>query len=99
VWRTTRENLRAVGLAVEALRGLERTGASELLERAYAGFALLPAAADHWGVLGVPRGSRRDVIDARLKELARQHHPDKCGDPAVMASINAAYHAAIAEAR
>lgn len=89
VWRTVRENLRAVGLAVEAIRSLERTGASEILERAFAGFALLPASIDHWGVLGT-----RAALDARLRELAREHHPDRGGDPAVMAAINAAYELA-----
>jgi hypothetical protein len=98
VWRTVRENLRALGLAVEAIRSLERTGASEILDRAYAGFARLPASADHWGVLGIPKGSSRAAIDARFRELARSHHPDRGGDPAVMASINAAYAVACTEA-
>lgn len=95
-WRTVRENLRAVGLAVEAIRSLERTGASEILERAYAGFARLPASSDHWGVLGL-RATSKAALDARYRELARQHHPDRGGDPAVMASINAAYELARGE--
>jgi hypothetical protein len=97
VWRTVRENLRAVGLAVEAIRSLERTGATEILERAYAGFARLPASSDHWAVLGLLRGTPRDAIDARYRSLARAHHPDRGGDPAVMAAINAAYHRASSE--
>lgn len=97
VWRRVRENLRAVGLAIESLRALERTGASELLERAFAGFARLPEGPDHWGVLGVSRGSSKPQIDARFRELARQHHPDRGGDPSVMATITAAYHAVLGE--
>lgn len=97
VWRRVRENLRATGLAIEALRTLERTGASEILERAFAGFALLPETSDHWGVLGIPKGSDRATIDARFRWLARAHHPDRGGNADVMAGINAAYHKAIAE--
>lgn len=96
VWRRVRENMRAVGIAIESIRSLERTGASEILERAFAGFARLPASSDHWGVLGIRKASRAE-LDARYRELARQHHPDRGGDAAVMASINAAYKAAAAE--
>lgn len=93
-WQTVRENLRAVGLAVESLRALERTGASELLERAFAGFARLPEAADCWSVLGFSGRVARHEVDARYRELARQHHPDRGGDHQQMARINAAYQEA-----
>jgi hypothetical protein len=94
-WRTVRENLRAVGLTVEALRTIERTGATELLERAYSGFARLPEAADCWSILGIPKGSPANVVTDRYRELARQHHPDHGGDNATMARINAAYQEAV----
>ncbi len=97
VWETVRENLRAVGLAVEAIRSLERTGSSEVLERAFSGYARLPAGSDHWSVLGLPKGSGKAALTARLRELAHAHHPDRGGDPAVMASINAAYGRALEE--
>jgi hypothetical protein len=96
VWRTVRENIRAVGLAYASLRQIERTGASELLERAFSGFARLPAAADCWTILGVPNGAARETVQERFRELARQHHPDRGGNPETMARINAAYHEAIA---
>lgn len=92
VWRTVRENVRAIGLTVEALRMIERAGASHLLERAFTGFARLPAAPDAWGLLGLERGAARESITERYRELARQHHPDRGGDPALMSRINAAYH-------
>ena len=95
VWRTVRENLRAVGLTIEALRSIDRAGASELLERAFSGFARLPAPPDCWVSLGLVRGAPRDVIDARYRELARQHHPDHGGNTETMARINAAYREAI----
>lgn len=95
VWRTPRENVRAIGLTVAALRTIERSGASHLLERAYAGFARLPAASDCWAILGLPQGSRTDDIMARYRALARQNHPDLGGSTEAMARINQAYHEAL----
>jgi hypothetical protein len=94
VWRTVRENVRALGMAIEYLRGLERCGASSILERAFAGFARLPAAADCWSVLGFSGRVARHEVDARYRELARKHHPDRGGDHQQMARINAAYQEA-----
>jgi hypothetical protein len=94
-WRTVRENIRALGLAIESLRQLERCGASAILERAYSGFKRLPAPADPWAVLGVQRGASRERLTARLRELAREHHPDRGGSTAAMAAINAAYAEAL----
>lgn len=42
-WSRADENMRAIAKTLEALRGLERWGAHEMVERAYAGFAALPA--------------------------------------------------------
>lgn len=42
-WRTPGENLRAVTLSVAAMRGLERWGMADVVEKAFAGFAALPA--------------------------------------------------------
>ncbi len=85
-WRTIRENYRAIGLAVEALRQLERCGASEVLERAFTGFAALPAPQGAkprgWrDVLGFHPLTRpsRDEIEARFRELVREAHPDHGG--------------------
>lgn len=107
VWSTVRENLRAVGLAYASLRQIERTGASELLERAFQGFARLPAApnneSDCWSVLGEDlRPKPGDWTPAprvieRYRELARKNHPDHGGSSAKMAEINRAYHQAIKE--
>lgn len=36
------ENLRAIQLTIDAMRGIERWGASDLVERAFSGFAALP---------------------------------------------------------
>lgn len=97
VWRTVRENMRAVGLTLEAFRMLERTGVSEVLDRAYSGFAALPPPADHWSVLGLERGASADDIRRRQRELAIKHHPDRGGVPGEMERINFAAGQALGE--
>ena len=100
VWRTVRENMRALGLAVECIRGLERTGASEILDRAFSGFAALPetaGAASHWRELGLEPGASVNAIRERYRQLARQRHPDAGGTAAEFSALTAAYNAALAE--
>lgn len=98
IWRTPRENIRALGLTISGLRLIERSGASHLLKRAQSGFARLPAPAAQtcWEVLGLRPGTSRENIEAQYRDLARKHHPDHGGDTATMARINAAYREALA---
>jgi hypothetical protein len=96
-WRTVRENMRAVGLAIASLRTFERTGAIEVQRRAYTGFARLPAGGDHWSVLGLARGSTVEQIRARYRDLAREHHPDRGGSAERFDEISKAATAALRE--
>ncbi len=94
-----RDNLRAVGVTVEALRTIQRHGASSMLEQAFSGFAALPAPqADQawWEVLGVTNAASVAAIKAAHAMLARRHHPDVGGDTETMARINRARDAALA---
>jgi hypothetical protein len=44
-----------------------------------------------WSVLGVgSENPAREFVEARYAALAREHHPDRGGDPVRMATINAA---------
>ncbi len=98
-WRTVRENLRAVGLALEALRTLERTGSSEILNRAFTGFAALPPASseDDWRTVLKLSGMAVNASDVeeRYRELAKQAHPDSGGDHDAMVRLNKARDAAL----
>lgn len=77
---TVRENLHAIAMTINALRGIERWGASDMMERAFRGFAALPAGG--WRlILGVDPGVSLDQVESRFRELAHQFHPDKGGDP------------------
>lgn len=102
-WNTVRANVRAIGLTVAALRQIERTGASQLLERAFTGFAALPAQAGttqrSWReVLGINGGPlNRDRLDEAYKRAVRTAHPDLGGSHEAMVEVNAAYRFACME--
>jgi hypothetical protein len=98
-WVTVRENVRALGMAIDCIRGLKRCGAGEIQDRAFSGFARLPESTGPrwWEVLGVDRSADGRYIKGIYRSLAAEHHPDKGGDPALMARINEAFRQANAE--
>jgi hypothetical protein len=96
-YRRVQYNLRAIGVTVEALRAIQRHGATEMLEQAFTGFAALPPAPaperPWWLVLGVDVAADVDVVRHAYRELALRHHPDHGGDASRMAEINRAFQA------
>lgn len=104
-WSTVGENIRAIGQAVDALRQLERCGASEILNRAFTGFSALPAASGATGprtwreVLGLDGAGPRTVeqVEAAYRRLARERHPDAGGSHEAMLELNAAREDALRE--
>lgn len=92
-WTKVEDNLWAVALTLEAMRGIDRWGAAEL-EATFTGYAALPAPEQWWQVLGVPQNADADTIQTAYRALAKEHHPDRGGSDAAMARINAAYDAA-----
>lgn len=87
------DNLAAIAATLNAMRAIERHGGAQILDRAFTGFAALPAPTkrEWWQVLDVYPGSSEEEIKAAYKKLASKHHPDKGGDPDAMAEINQAY--------
>lgn len=85
------DNLAAVAATIEAMRAIERHGGAVILERAFLGFAALPAPRAWWQVLELkdPKATR-EQIEAAYRRLAMANHPDRGGDPDKMADINAA---------
>jgi hypothetical protein len=94
---SVRENVLAIAKTIEALRGIERWGASDAMERAFKGFAALPEPerVTPWNeVLGfnalqVP-ALDSDLIEMRYKRLAQERHPDRGGDEKAMQELNRA---------
>lgn len=102
-WYTVGENLRALAHTLDALDGLRRWGGAQIVERAFAGFAALPAAA-----IELPAANWRDVLipgsngslnatetlamAKSAHRLAMQtHHPDHGGSTERAAELNRAW--------
>lgn len=90
-----RWNLRAIGVTIEALRSIQRHGASSMLEQAFTGFASLPAKRDGeppwWETLGVVEDASSKVVRDAYLELVRIHHPDVGGSDEAMVRVNKAW--------
>ena len=105
-WDKVHANIHAVGLAIAALRAIERAGAGQISDRAFRSFGQLPpaqgtevrVAKSWWEVLGFTQSMlmalSRSVVDARFRELATKAHPDKGGSEAAMVELTGAYEQA-----
>jgi hypothetical protein len=73
-----RDNLLAIAKTIEAMRGIERWGASEMMERAFSGFKGLPETAsegeDCWKVLNLPAMSPQHLVTLVHRDLVRKLH-------------------------
>jgi hypothetical protein len=88
-WSSVDANLRAIGMAIEAIRGMERWGTGQMVKAAFRGFAALPASASSgtpvrphrawWDVLQVSRDAPKDLVTVAYKLARRNAHPDMNG--------------------
>lgn len=84
-WKTPAENIRALGLTVEALRSLPRWGSSEILERTFSGFPALPEISSFnpdtiWDQLGLgAQPADVEILHNAYKRQAKKVHPDVAG--------------------
>ena len=72
-WRTAAENMQSIALSIEAMRGLTRWGASDIVTRAFTGFSALPPGSGDENVPPPPKKRTwREVfsIVPALEELA-----------------------------
>lgn len=95
------ENVYALGKAIEALRGLERWGVSDFLNRAFTGFTALPPSivpeVNIWHVIGLTsKPDNVDDVKAAYRKKANEYHPDRpTGDKDKFQSLQDAYEAAL----
>lgn len=87
-WRSTVENLHALELTVDAMRGLERWGASSILERAFTGFTALPAPEQWFDVLGIAPNASIEQAECEYRERMKSAHPDRGGSDGRAAKLN-----------
>lgn len=94
------KNARAIALTIAAIRGIERWGASSMLERSLSAFEALPPPETWRQILGFNGGAvTEEQINARYRDLARTAHPDAGGSDDQMARLNAARDKALRESR
>jgi hypothetical protein len=93
------DNLAAIAATLDAMRAIERHGGAQILDRAFTGFAALPAPDTKrtWRqVMGFDVAYRphADDLKQRYRELASLRHPDKGGTHEAMTELNAAFEQA-----
>lgn len=92
-WDRVQDNMRAIQRTIEAMRDIERWGASEMMERAFQAFEALPLF-DGPPILFETMifGGEHDQYQERCStwEQARKAHPDAGGSDHAMAELNRA---------
>lgn len=102
-WKQVQDNLQAIRLTVEALRGLERWGAKEMVKAAFRGFKALPSSTIvtpyqsrlWYEVLEVQPNASAEVIKAAYRQKLLKHHPDQGGEVAAFNEVQKAYKEAM----
>jgi len=94
-WDKIADNMRAIHKTLEALRGIERYGVSEAIDRAFSGFDALPPPKRWRDFFGDVRSY--DDLKKRYRDMAKKMHPDSGGSEAAMAELNAHYQQAAEE--
>ena len=102
-WYRTEDNMQAIRKTIEALRGLERWGAKEMVNAAFRGFKALPESiimGEHtsrawWEVLEVSQNASPEVVRAAYKQLLHKVHPDKGGSDYQFQELQKAYKEAL----
>lgn len=92
-----RDNIRALGMTLDALRQIDRAGATQLLNRAAHAFARLPGetAGWHYRELGVAPWASETEIERAFRTKAKLHHPDAGGTDEAMARLSRAKRLAL----
>lgn len=91
-YRETCDNIYAIAKTIDAMRGIERWGASDMMERAFAGFKALAATSEEnwWDVLECRPDATPDVIQLQYRARVRDAHPDSGGSVEAMQRLNMA---------
>lgn len=90
LYDTIADNLAAVAATLDAMRAIERHGGAVILERAFTGFACLPAPNTWRAVMGLSDAIPCTLDGARMiyRRLSRTYHPDVGGSESKMAELN-----------
>lgn len=84
------DNIYAIGKTIEAMRGIERWGGGEILNRTFTGFTALPDLGEESWQSILEMGDlviSKENINSQFKKLAMKHHPDRGGDPEIFKKL------------
>lgn len=95
-WNKIEDNMRAIALTIEALRGVARWGTGDMMDAAFRGFTALPSPGSTsrtWRTVLELGASERSLDRARdnYRRLATIRHPDKGGTHEAMTELNGAW--------
>lgn len=95
-WNRICDNIQAIALTVEAMRGMERWGARHMIKAMFSGFKQLPAGDTEawWKVLGLPPDATLEQIRSNYTAMVKKHHPDHGGSHDEFVRIQHAYEVA-----
>jgi hypothetical protein len=95
-WDRVEDNMQAIRKTIEAMRGLDRWGVSDMLNRAFTGFTAIPEKVNSnwWDVLECSKNSTVEEITKAYYAKAKKVHPDKGGSNEEFSKVNAAYEQA-----
>lgn len=97
-WKKIEDNMRAVALTIDALRGIARWGTGDMMEAAFRGFTALPSPEDWRAVLEVGSGPvHRLALESQYRMLRSKHHPDKGGNAERFQAVQRAWEQACRE--
>lgn len=97
-WDKLEDNMQAIRKTIEAMRGLDRWGVSDMLNRAFTGFKALPEQTESswWVILGISKDSTPEEIKKAYYAKAHDTHPDKNGGSSdEFQKVKSAYESAI----
>ena len=97
-WDKVEDNMVAIVKTIDALRGIKRWGADEMVDAAFMGFKKIGMGTGDnrpwYEILGISQNATLDEARIAYKDLAFKHHPDQGGLDGKMVSINAAFESA-----
>lgn len=95
-WAHVQDNMHAISLTIEALRGIARWGTGDMMEAAFRGYAALPGVgetggAKWWEVLGVTINATFEQGRDAYRKKAMELHPDQGGSTEEFIKLQAAW--------
>lgn len=94
-WTRIEDNVHAIAKTIEAMRGIERWGAKNMIKAMFTGFKALPApnGRQWWDVLGVSRNESIENCNTAYRQCAAKRHPDRGGTHEGFIELNDAWEA------